>query len=703
MIDSMRNLKTLLTLLFCCFTILFSQARTISNLYSGNWYDNSIWSGGSVPSVFDVVTITGGTTVYIYDEQIINNEKPRCDSLTINGFFDVGAVDFTVGGRELYTDYRAIRNSSCIINGRLRINGNVDKQFKVYGDMKFNSGSTFEMPAGKIMIDGAAYTPELSVPASKALLDVTDAASFVQGVSSLIILFNPHFFPGGLSIKGAKNFYGVSFGNNDNLPNFAARTTNDFLISETDQPIIKDIYLHYLPNPARQNKVVLNPNMVFETLQSDVGVLTVKSGRLKFTKAVLLSDKVPIECDIELVGVGEQKLGTANGSNNLVTIKGNLIINNPNKVQCFANIELQNGTVNFVQGKFDLTDKTISMTTPPTGFNANSYFITKNNYSANGSLLIKNLQGKTTFPVGTDNDYLPVILTSYGNDFSVSARPLIAYPNYGLFPINAQWDIKRTAGYSQAEIELQWVTNVENYNFSVFRRSAKVFRGEWGNWYPLGSQDWGYNEINANTFSKKVPFIDYFTTFTVLTETIIPVELKGFWAKKQANSDVLLSWETATEIDNAGFDVEKSTDGTDFSSMGFVKGAGNSVALNSYSFTDNNFVNTAYYRLKQMDNNGKTTYSKTVSVQKDNGKLALNVYPNLVTNQAEITVDLLNANDNLRELSVFDTHGRLVYTKNRIAKDAQSIKIPVEDLANGVYFIKVKIGQETLVSKFIKH
>jgi Secretion system C-terminal sorting domain len=298
---------------------------------------------------------------------------------------------------------------------------------------------------------------------------------------------------------------------------------------------------------------------------------------------------------------------------------------------------------------------------------------------------------------------LPATLTSWGSDFSVSARPLIYYPNNGLFPINAQWDVKRTAGNSQAEIDLQWVKNVENYNFSLFRRSVKVFRGEWGNWFSLGSQDWGYNEINANTFSKKVPYIDYFTTFTVLTETIIPVELKRFGAKKQANNDVLLTWETATEIDNAGFDVEKSTNGAQFYSMGFVKGFGNSVASNSYNLTDNNFVNTAYYRLKQMDNNGKTTYSKIVSVQKDNGILALNVYPNLVMGQSEITVDLINASENARELSVFDTNGRLVFYENKFSKDVQSTNIPVVDLANGVYWIKAKIGQETLVSKFVKH
>ena len=696
MIYSVRNLKTcLILLIFGCATLSL-QAKTMSNLYSGNWYDGGIWEGGRAPSTLDVVTIKSGTNVFAY------GGYADCDSLTINGFFNVGETNFTVGGRDLYTDYRAIRNTSCVINGGLRITGNVDTQFKVYGDMTFNAGSTFEMSAGKIMIDGAAFTPELSVPANKALLDVTNAASFNHS-GGLIIIFNPHYFQGGLSIKGAKSFYGVSFGNNENLSTFAARTTNDFFISETEQPTIKDLYLKYLPNPSRQNKVVLNPNMTFETLQSDVGVLTVKSGRLTFSKAVLLSEKVPIECDIELTGVGEQKLGTANNSNNLITIKGNIFVNNPNKIQCSANIDLQNGTVNFLQGKMDLTDKTLIVARPPTGFSDNAYFITKNNYSSNGTLLIKNVQGATTFPVGTDNDYLPAVLTAYGSDFSVSARPLVNYPFNGSFPINAQWDIKRTAGSSNADVQLQWTKAVENYNFALNRQGAHVYRGELGNWYSLPNWTWGITNSNNAIFSQKAQNIDYFTSFTVLTETVIPVELKSFIAKKQANGVVLLSWETATERNNAGFDVEKSTNGTLFSTIGFVKGAGNSVALNSYNFTDNNVFNTVYYRLKQMDNNGKTAYSPVVSVQKDKGKFTVNVFPNLITRESELTIDLINASDAARALSVFDANGRLVFYKNNIHKDVQSLTLPVVDLAKGVYWIEFKSGLETVVSKFVKN
>jgi hypothetical protein len=698
MILAAKNSRTIFfSLFFCIAFVSICNARTVSNLYSGNWYDGSIWTGGSVPTVLDVVTITGGTMVTLLYEDYVNGQPPRCDSMTINGFLDVGAVNFTIGGRDLYTDYRAIRNSSCIINGRLRINGDWNSQFKVYGNMKFNWGSTFDMPAGKIMIDGAGFTPELSVPADKALLDVTEVANF-NSTGGQIILFNPHFFQGGLSIKGAKDFFAIAFGNNDALTNFAARTTNDFLLSESESPRIKNVYLKYLPNPSYQNKVILNEGMTIETLQLAKGILTDKRGRLKFTKDVLVSENTVIECDVEMNGTGEQKIGTFNNSN-LGVIKGNLIINNPYTIQCFVNLELQNGTVQFMQGKLDLTDKTLTVDRQPTGANANAYMVTKNNYSGNGTLVIKNLQGTTLFPVGTSNDYLPATLTAFGSDFSVSARALLSYPNNGAFPINAQWDIRRTQGWSPADVRLQWKQETETNNFSVNRSAARVFRGEWGNWYPL-AQNYGVETVSNNSvFAKTVQNVDYFTTFTVLTETVIPVELKRFYAKKQTNTDVTLAWETASEVNNAGFDVEKSTDGRTFTTIGFVKGVGNSVALNSYNFMDNNFTATAYYRLKQMDVNGKSTYSPTISVQKSTGKLTLNVFPNLVTNESNITIDLTNAAQNTQELSVYDVNGRLVFESRK----ANLTEVPVVDFAKGLYVVKVKNGVETVVAKFVKN
>ncbi len=102
-------------------------------------------------------------------------------------------------------------------------------------------------------------------------------------------------------------------------------------------------------------------------------------------------------------------------------------------------------------------------------------------------------------------------------------------------------------------------------------------------------------------------------------EGALPVELSSFTAVFNKNK-VVLAWETATEISNYRFEIEKSLDSkklTDinFSKIGFVEGQGNSNSPKQYSFIDENPVNGNYlYRLKQIDNNGDFTYSENIAV-----------------------------------------------------------------------------------------
>ncbi len=92
----------------------------------------------------------------------------------------------------------------------------------------------------------------------------------------------------------------------------------------------------------------------------------------------------------------------------------------------------------------------------------------------------------------------------------------------------------------------------------------------------------------------------------------LPVELLYFYVEKATNG-ALLSWETATEINNDYFDVEWSTDGINFESIGQVQGAGTTTEVQSYEFLHDNPVNgNNYYRLKQMDFDEVFEYSNIV-------------------------------------------------------------------------------------------
>jgi len=97
-------------------------------------------------------------------------------------------------------------------------------------------------------------------------------------------------------------------------------------------------------------------------------------------------------------------------------------------------------------------------------------------------------------------------------------------------------------------------------------------------------------------------------------DTPLPVELTSFVASTKED-DIYLKWATATEVDNYGFEVERSVDEGDFKKIGFLPGHGNSNSPKEYSFTDN-FVNGfVSYRLKQIDNDGSFSYSDIVKVE----------------------------------------------------------------------------------------
>ena len=95
---------------------------------------------------------------------------------------------------------------------------------------------------------------------------------------------------------------------------------------------------------------------------------------------------------------------------------------------------------------------------------------------------------------------------------------------------------------------------------------------------------------------------------------VVPVELTSFTAISQ-NQQVTLNWSTATELNNNGFEVQRSAASSDFITVGFVKGAGTTTEQKEYAYTDKNLSNGLYsYRLKQIDYNGLYEYSDVIEV-----------------------------------------------------------------------------------------
>jgi len=109
----------------------------------------------------------------------------------------------------------------------------------------------------------------------------------------------------------------------------------------------------------------------------------------------------------------------------------------------------------------------------------------------------------------------------------------------------------------------------------------------------------------------------YGWTLTLITSGVIPVEMSAFNVSANGK-DVNLSWSTATETNNLGFDVERSAGNGSFEKIGFVKGNGTTTESKTYTYNDANLAAGKYtYRLKQIDLNGEATYSNEVEVSVD--------------------------------------------------------------------------------------
>jgi hypothetical protein len=115
-----------------------------------------------------------------------------------------------------------------------------------------------------------------------------------------------------------------------------------------------------------------------------------------------------------------------------------------------------------------------------------------------------------------------------------------------------------------------------------------------------------------------------FTLTAAAGSVVLPIELLSFTAINTDGRQNNLTWVTASELDNSHFVIERSTDGSTFHRIGQVKG---NNKPSRYQFVDNQLFATSYYRLKQLDFDGRFEYSKIISIAQ-NGKNAVSVYPN---------------------------------------------------------------------------
>jgi len=181
---------------------------------------------------------------------------------------------------------------------------------------------------------------------------------------------------------------------------------------------------------------------------------------------------------------------------------------------------------------------------------------------------------------------------------------------------------------------------------------------------------------------------------------VLPVELLSFDAVIGDGDNVNLSWITGSEINNEFFDVQYSSDATTWKSLAIVQGAGNSFEVNSYYLldSDNEMFTKKYYRLKQTDFNGQSSYSKMKIVTFDDQDGIVHAYAD--KNNINVYVNGLEDNVVIR---VYNLDGQKVTTKEVVleTKESSIISVGRRTLSSGAYFIQVLNGSKSFSYKLL--
>lgn len=236
-------------------------------------------------------------------------------------------------------------------------------------------------------------------------------------------------------------------------------------------------------------------------------------------------------------------------------------------------------------------------------------------------------------------------------------------------------------------------------NFDVVPQTTFVTFPNTGTWYNF----LGEGQINVTSTAWSVtlqPGEYYVYTNKNIKGSVLPLSWLSFTARKADNKSVLLNWVTSNEINNDHFEIERSKNGIDFTSIASVAAKGNVQTQNRYAYTDMLPVNGAnYYRIKQVDKDGQYSYSPIEKVDMNDIIRYWKVYPNPATGHSGFY-----ANDAFAkvQLSLADMNGKVIWqTTATNVSNGQRIDINLSGASKGVYILKINTDAGISTEKII--
>lgn len=378
----------------------------------------------------------------------------------------------------------------------------------------------------------------------------------------------------------------------------------------------------------------------------------------------------------------------------------NLTINNAAGVT-LGNSLLVNGTLNLAAGRLSAGSNTVTANTV-SGGSASNYVVT----GSTGFLKINNVAATDVlFPVGPSaTSYNPVTMSNAGtaDNYSVRVAAGVLPPGINAQPqsdssVNNTWTINEdVAGGSNATIKLQWSSADQS---SLFAASNCAVVHSNGTAIDYSGAFGAVANAGTNVFTRTGSGFTSFSPFGVTSRPgsiVVPLSLLSFSAAKEEKV-VHVQWSSANEVNVSRFEVQRSTDRNAFAVKGTVSARGG-AAVNNYSFTDAGpLKGYSYYRLKIIDNDGRSTYSSIEKVYfSDSNPVIISPNPAAAFIKAEYAAAGSNA-----KIIIYSADGRKE-GEWLVPQGSMQQVLNVAEMPAGVHFLVYMNGNESYKSSFIK-
>ncbi|MBS1595613.1 MAG: fibronectin type III domain-containing protein [Bacteroidetes bacterium] len=424
---------------------------------------------------------------------------------------------------------------------------------------------------------------------------------------------------------------------------------------------------------------------------------------------------------------------TGNGLPANLTGTGSLGINNSNGVTLTQSTTVSGtGALTFSNGKLTTGSNTMAIGTSAslTGYGSSKYVIGNLRRYINSS-------GAYDYPVGDASHYelgnlnfhsqagigsvLGYYTTGQSGTAPVSTTCVINHSSINDYLNNGFWTFTPDAPISSGNYDV--TLNATGYTngptdagrIGVIKRanasSPWLGCGNDLNGNPqsstLGTHTYGTQSISGGVATAERTGVGAFSDFAIgigASNTPLPVTLLYLTATAVDNSYLRLDWATASEINNSGFEIQRSTDGISYETIGWVDGHGNSNTKIDYSYDDKTVIPNSiyYYRMRQLDFDGKDDYSNIVSgtIIGKNGFVVESLRPNPAS--SKVTVQVASSAGQSATVSLADALGRELQTREwEIYEGFNGIDLDLTPYAAGTYTIVVRSQNSYFTRKLV--